>query len=93
MLVRTPVEGYVGTCAAIRDADLTRSTSALTIPTLCVVGDEDGATPPDLVRELASLIDGAEFEIVPAAGHLPCIEQPVRLAGLISDFIAGNDLA
>lgn len=88
MLERTPVEGYVGTAAAIRDTDFTRSTSQLAVPALCVVGDEDGATTPDLVRELAGLIDGAAFEIIPRAGHLPCIEQPVRLAGLISDFLA-----
>ena len=93
MLVRTPVEGYVGTVTAIRDADLTQSTSRLAIPVLSVVGDEDGATPPDLVRELAELISGAQFEIIRAAGHLPCIEQPVRLAGLISDFLAEKELA
>jgi 3-oxoadipate enol-lactonase len=92
MLERSPVEGYVGTAAAIRDADFTETTSALELPALCVVGEEDGATPPDLVRELAGLIDGAQFEIIPRAGHLPCIEQPVRLAGLISDFLAANAL-
>ena len=92
MLERTPVEGYIGTAAAIRDADFTESTSGLSVPALCIVGDEDGATPPDLVRELAALIDSAQFEVIPAAGHLPCIEQPVRLAGLISDFLAENGL-
>lgn len=92
MLERTPVAGYVGTAAAIRDADFTESTSKLTLPTLCVVGEEDGATPPDLVRELAGLIDGAQLEVIPRAGHLPCIEQPVRLAGLISDFLAAHRL-
>jgi 3-oxoadipate enol-lactonase len=92
MLERTPVEGYTGTAAAIRDADFTGSTSVLTIPALCVVGEEDGATTPDLVRELAGLIEGAQFEIVPRAGHLPCIEQPVRMAGLISDFLAEHRL-
>ena len=88
MLERMPVEGYVGTAAAIRDTDFTESTGQLKVPALCVVGDEDGATTPALVEELAGLIDGARFEIIPRAGHLPCIEQPVRLAGLIGDFLA-----
>jgi 3-oxoadipate enol-lactonase len=92
MLERSPVAGYLGTAAAIRDADFTASTSALTVPALCVVGEEDGATVPDLVRELAGLIPGGQFEIIPRAGHLPCIEQPVRLAGLISDFLAEHRL-
>ena len=93
MLERTPAEGYVGTAAAIRDADFTQSTAQLKLPVLCVVGDEDGATTPDLVRELAGLIEDAKFEIIPRAGHLPCIEQPLRLAGLIGDFLVENGLA
>jgi 3-oxoadipate enol-lactonase len=32
MLERTPVEGYVGTCAAIRDSDFTKSSSQLDVP-------------------------------------------------------------
>ncbi|WP_048649284.1 3-oxoadipate enol-lactonase [Nitratireductor soli] len=87
MLTRTPVDGYAGTCAALRDAELTEATRALTIPALCVVGDQDGSTPPDLVRELAALIDGARFEIIDDAGHLPCIEQPAKTAALIDAFL------
>ncbi|PSM18647.1 3-oxoadipate enol-lactonase [Nitratireductor sp. StC3] len=87
MLTRTPADGYAGTCAALRDADLTAGTAALTLPTLCVVGDQDGSTPPDLVRSTADLIAGARFEIVRDAGHLPCIEQPDAVAALLSDFL------
>ena len=87
MLTRTPADGYAGTCAALRDADLTAGTAALTQPTLCVVGDQDGSTPPDLVRSTADLIAGARFEVVQDAGHLPCIEQPDAVAGLLSDFL------
>ena len=83
MLTRTPVDGYAGTCAALRDADLTESTRALKMPALCIVGDQDGATPPDLVRSMANLIRNSEFRIIPDAGHLPCIEQPDAVAGLI----------
>lgn len=87
MLVRTPTEGYVGTCAAIRDADLTESASRLTQPTLCLVGDQDGATPPELVKSTASLIPGSRFEMIEGAGHLPCVEQPAALAERITDFL------
>lgn len=87
MLTRTTVEGYVGTCAAIRDCDLTESARALSVPTLCLVGDQDGSTTPDLVRSLAELIDGAQFAVVKDAGHLPCIEQPGETAKLIDQFL------
>jgi 3-oxoadipate enol-lactonase len=92
MLTRTPKDGYLGTCAAIRDADFTEQAKQITVPTLCVVGEEDGATPPELVREMAGLIPGARYEIIPGAGHLPCIEQPQVLAGLIDGFLRENGL-
>jgi 3-oxoadipate enol-lactonase len=83
MLVRIPAHGYAGTCASIRDADLTMDAGKIEVPTLCVVGDQDGSTPPDLVRHTASLIPGARFEIIQDAGHVPCIEQPAILTRLI----------
>lgn len=87
MLTRTTIDGYAGTGFALRDADLTATTATLKLPTLCIVGDHDGSTPPDLVRTLAGLIEGARFEIVKDAGHLPCIEQPEKTAALIADFL------
>lgn len=88
MFLRTPVEGYVGTCAALRDADLTASTAALGVPTLCLVGDQDGSTPPELVRSMAQLIRGSEFRVVADAGHIPCFEQPDVVAGLLRGFLS-----
>ena len=64
-----------------------RQTARLTLPTLAMGGDEDGSTPPDLVRETAGLILGARFELIRGAGHLPCVEQPEITARLIADFM------
>lgn len=89
MLARQAVDGYAGTCAALRDCDLTESTRALKLPVLCLVGDQDGSTPPGLVRSMADLIDGARFEVVGNAGHIPCVEQPEATARLIASFLAG----
>jgi pimeloyl-ACP methyl ester carboxylesterase len=86
MLVRAPVEGYLGTCATLRDTDLTETTRKLRQPTLCLVGAEDGATPPALVKSMSALIPGAAFEIVAEAGHLPCIERPDLIAARINAF-------
>ncbi|MDH2433575.1 3-oxoadipate enol-lactonase [Pokkaliibacter sp. MBI-7] len=92
MLINSPVEGYVGTCAALRDNDLTASTSQLTLPTLCVVGEEDGSTPPALVESMAQLIKGSRFVTLPDAAHIPCAEQPEALAGHIATFFKENGL-
>lgn len=87
MLTRTTLDGYVGTCKAIGDTDLRDSTARLRMPTLAICGDEDGATPPDLVRETAEMIPGAEFHLIPGAGHLPCVEQPEMVATHLRSFM------
>ncbi|WP_295042961.1 3-oxoadipate enol-lactonase [uncultured Paracoccus sp.] len=86
MLTRTTVAGYAGCCAAIAGADLTESTRALTLPVMAMAGDQDGSTPPDLVRATAGLC-GAEFHLITDAGHIPCVEQPAVTAQLIADFL------
>lgn len=86
MLERTPVEGYAGTCAALRDADLEPAIGSIGLRTLVVVGEEDGSTPPDLVREMAGKLPNARFEIIPGAAHLPMIEQPEHLTGLMERY-------
>ena len=87
MLTRTPVDGYIATCEALRDADLTLQATKIGVPTLVVTGDEDGSTPPDVVRAMSNLIAGARFEIIKQSGHLPCIEQPEALAALIAGHL------
>ncbi|MGE0231377.1 MAG: 3-oxoadipate enol-lactonase [Flavobacteriaceae bacterium] len=87
MLVRTPVEGYVGTAAAIAAEDLTESTRGIRAPTLCIAGSEDGSTPPALMRQLHALIGRAKFELIDGVGHIPCVERPDRVADLIATFI------
>jgi 3-oxoadipate enol-lactonase len=58
------------------------------VPTICIVGDQDGSTPPDLVLSLAKLIPDARYEVIRNAGHIPCVEQPEMLTDIIKAFIA-----
>ncbi|MEM6308409.1 MAG: 3-oxoadipate enol-lactonase [Pseudomonadota bacterium] len=87
MLVQQTDKGYAGCSAAISGTDFYSSTSALRLPTLGIAGAEDGATPPDLVRETANLIPGSKFELIRKAGHLPCVEQPAEYAEILNTFI------
>ena len=93
MLCRTPAAGYCATCLAIRDADYTVSSSMLRLPVLCVCGQDDGATPPGLVRRLAALIPDAHFELIPQCGHLPSVEQPSMLQSKMRKFMEANGIA
>ena len=91
MLCRTTAGGYAGTCQAIADTDLMESTSRLRVPCLGICGDQDGATPPDLVRETVALVPGSRFELVRNAGHIPCVEQPQVTTDLITGFVQEID--
>ena len=86
-MYKRQVQGYVGTSHAIRDTDYTQQVPTIDVPTLCIVGSEDGSTPPELVSELSSLIPGALFEMIDGAGHLPCIEKPEEFSNLVQPFL------
>lgn len=90
MLTRQDVRGYAATSAAVRDADFTAGLSRIKVPVLCIAGDQDGSTPPDLVRGMAEQIPGARFELIRAAGHIPNIEQAETYAALLTAFIDGE---
>ena len=86
MLRQSSADGYIGTCAALRDADFRADVKRIRQPTLVLCGAEDIATPPELGRELAGLIPGAQFSLIGGAAHLPCVEQPVKMADRMRQF-------
>jgi len=88
MLERTPLQGYIHTCTAIRDSDTIDIARRITIPTLCLVGAEDKSTTPEDVKRLADQIKGSLYSIIEDSGHLPCIDNPEKMSNLILDFIS-----
>ncbi|MFP4271076.1 MAG: alpha/beta fold hydrolase [Alphaproteobacteria bacterium] len=72
-------------CAAIRDAAL-EAALAVTVPASCVVGEHDGATPPDRMRGMASTIPAAAFELIADEGPLPQLVRPGDVAACPARF-------
>lgn len=62
--------------------------SAIAVPTMVVVGEQDALTPPDLAAEMAAGIPGAMLHRIPDAGHLPPMEEPEIVAGLMRDWLS-----
>ena len=87
MLAQQSNAGYAGCCAAISGTDFYTPTSGLRLPTLGIAGTEDGSTPPDLIRETVDLIPGSQFHLIRKAGHLPCVEQPIEYAQVLTNFM------
>lgn len=59
----------------------------ITRPTLVLWGASDGIVQPSYGRAYSALIPGARFELIPAAGHYPEIEQPEAFVDRITAFL------
>jgi pimeloyl-ACP methyl ester carboxylesterase len=57
------------------------------LPTLVLVGSEDTATPPDGSRELASVIRGAQLDVLQGVGHMSCWEDPTAFNAAVRGFL------
>jgi 3-oxoadipate enol-lactonase len=87
LLEGTPAEGYVATCAALRDGDERGDLARIACPTLVVSGRHDPATPPAEGRALADAIRGARF-VELEASHLSNLEAPSEFTAALSAFLA-----
>lgn len=74
--------------AAVWLADQQDRVTAIEAPTLILVGEEDGITPPALSEELLQLIHGSQLVRIPAAGHLTNAEQPQAFNLAIESFLS-----
>ncbi len=87
MISANHVSGIVGDLMAMEERrDSTSLLQNLEIPTLIVVGEEDMASPPDEVQSMAQHIPGAQFTIIPRAGHVSNLEQPETFNQTLKQF-------
>jgi 3-oxoadipate enol-lactonase len=85
MIAATPLQGYIGAAAAVRDMDLRDSLSRITVPTLVIAGSQDPSTPCAMGEQIVNGIAGARFAILEAA-HLSNIEQAEEFNRLMLKF-------
>jgi 3-oxoadipate enol-lactonase len=90
--LRLSVEGYVGCCNAIGNADTATSSSKLEQPTLVIGSDADLVTPQDVVEALAEIIPDSQFKLIKGSGHLPCIDSPEAVGALVTEFLRQQSL-
>lgn len=82
-------EGYAAACQAIVEADVTPLLAAVKCPTLLVLGAEEQVAPLPAAMALRRGISGSRVAVIPAAGHLPFMEQPDAFNAALLEFIAG----
>ena len=78
---------YRAATAELWGVDMREVAGSVTVPTLVLVGEHDSIAPPHLSRELAGLIPGAQFVVIPDAGHLPNEENPAAFNQAVRSFL------
>ena len=89
MIAETGPEAFVRQLNAIMSRPDSRPLLAsIRCPTLVLVGDADIATPPELNKEIADGIPGANLTVVPDSGHLTTIEQPEAVNAALAEWLS-----
>ena len=73
---------------AFSQLDISQSLSQIKAPTLVIAGEDDILKPRRYANVIAREISGAEFALLPNAGHAALWEQPAVFNSLILGFLA-----
>lgn len=70
----------LGICGALLAqmgrTDTCSTLAEINVPTLFMVGSEDALTPPSVVEDIHSQVQGSGFRVIPGAAHIPNLENP-----------------
>jgi 3-oxoadipate enol-lactonase len=86
MFLKTPLEGFLGCCHAVRNMDMRDAHARITAPTLVIIGLKDPATPPEAGKYIQEHIRGAKLAGLDAA-HISNFEQPQAYVDTVLGFL------
>jgi pimeloyl-ACP methyl ester carboxylesterase len=88
MMESTSLPGMVGALEAMRDRpDSSPTLGAIDVPVLIVHGAEDQIIPVAEAEVMRDALSNAELVLIPGAGHLPNLENPVAFNEAVWDFL------
>ena len=92
MVEGCPYETIVGCLEGMRDRpDRTQVLESVAVPAAVIVGEQDSVTPPAESKAMASVLPDATMTVVPGAGHLSPIEQPVAVNAALRRLLTKVD--
>lgn len=68
--------------------DVTAQLASFRFPTLVIVGEHDLISPAAEMRTIAESLPNAKFAVIPNAGHMSPMEEPVAVNRAIREFLA-----
>lgn len=73
---------------SLKDFDNLERASQVTCPVMVVSGEYDKINPPELGKEVADAIPGAQYVLFKNGSHMMIAEKPKEFAKLLEEFIA-----
>jgi len=83
-------DGWICALEAMKKRQDSISTlDSIGVPTLVVVGAQDRLTPQTESTLIQARVKDSRLVVIPAAGHLPNVENPVAFNEALDEFLAG----
>ncbi|MDQ4088819.1 MAG: alpha/beta hydrolase [Actinomycetota bacterium] len=87
-LMANPAAGFIGALEAMKHRpDATEELSAISVPTLVIVGEDDALSPPEVARDMHERIKGSTLAVLPRAGHLSNLEASEEFNAAVAEFL------
>lgn len=87
IMARVAESTYRAALAAIVSFNRLAELAAIDVPTLCLAGEHDAVAPVKVMRRMAEKISGAEFQVLPGAGHIANMETPEAFNAAVVEFL------
>ena len=91
MILANPARGISDALAGMAArADSSALLAQIHVPTLFIVGEEDGVSPPAEMEGLHRQVKGSRFVKLPGAGHLSNLEDPRAFNQAVRDLLSAR---
>ncbi len=87
VMAHVPEATYRAALSAIVSFNRLDDLARITIPTLCIAGEHDKNASPAVMQRMASKIPGAQYLLLPGAGHIANMEQPAAFNAAVLTFL------
>jgi 3-oxoadipate enol-lactonase len=88
-MAKVPEATYRAALRCLLSFDRRDALRRIEVPTLLLAGERDQTAPPAMMERMAARIPQARCLVLPRAGHLANLEQPVLFNRALGEFLAG----